>query len=80
MDYRGEVREVHHHSFTCTTEAAQLVCKIYYIYVLDAVDPFVLLFRCGGRDPVHHVVPLHYPSISFCLARLDQLTAVVGDV
>lgn len=50
------------------------------IYILDAVDPFVLLLRCGGGDTVYHVVSFHYSPISLRLARLNQLTAVVGDV
>ncbi len=52
----------------------------FSIYILDAVDPFVLLLGCGGGDPVHHVVSLHYSPISLRLTRLNQLTTVVGDV
>ncbi len=44
------------------------------------MDPFVLLLRCGGGDTVHHVVSFHYSPISLRLTRLNQLTAVVGDV
>lgn len=52
----------------------------FLIHILDAVDPLVLLLRCGSRDTIHHVVSFHYSPISLRLARLDQLTAVVGDV
>lgn len=55
-------------------------CDIILVYILDTVDPLVLLLRCGGGDAVHHVVPFHYSPISFCLTRLYQLTTVVGDV
>ena len=51
-----------------------------YIYILDAVDPFVLLLRCGGGDAVHHVVSFHYSPVSLRLTRFNQLTTVVGDV
>lgn len=44
------------------------------------MDPLVLFLGCGSGDAVHHVVPLHHPSVGLCLARFDQLTAVVGDV
>lgn len=50
------------------------------MYVLDAVNPFVLLLRCGGGDTVDHVVSFDHSPIGLCLARLDQLTTVVGDV
>ena len=53
---------------------------IFCISILDAVDPFVLLLRCGGGDTVHIVVSFYYPPISLRLARLNQLTTVVGDV
>lgn len=49
-------------------------------YVLDVVDPFVFLLRCGGRDAVHVVVPLHHSAVCLRLTGLDQLTTVVGDV
>lgn len=52
----------------------------FFIYILDAVDPLVLLLRCGSRDAVHHVVSFHYSPISLRLTRLNQLTTVVGDV
>lgn len=54
--------------------------NFFLFYILDAVDPFVLLLGCGGGDAVHHVVSFHYSPISLCLTCLDQLTAVVGDV
>lgn len=56
------------------------ITKTFFFHTLDAVDPFVLLLRCGGGDAVHHVVSFHHPSVSLCLARLDQLTTVVGNV
>lgn len=58
----------------------QFICPLLFIYVLDAVDPFVLLLRGGGGDTVHIVVSLHDPPISLRLTRLNQLTTVVGDV
>lgn len=63
-------------------QEANFFCDIIFvfIYILDAVDPLVLLLRRGGGDAVHHVVPFHYSPISFCLTCLYQLTTVVGDV
>lgn len=63
----------------------QIVSLVYHhphfsMYVLDAVDPFVLLLRCGGGDTVHHVVSFHYSPISLRLTCFNQLTTVVGDV
>ena len=52
----------------------------FSIYVLDAMDPLILLLRCGGGDAINIMVPLHHSPISLCLTSLNQLTAVVGDV
>lgn len=49
-------------------------------YILDAVDPLVLLLRGGGGDTVHIMVPLYHSAVCLRLARLNQLTPVVGDV
>lgn len=50
------------------------------VYILDAVDPLVLLFGRGGRDAIHHVVSLHHSPIGLRLAGFYQLSAVVGNV
>lgn len=49
-------------------------------YILDAVDPFVLLFGRGGRDAIHHVVSFHHSPIGLRLAGFYQLSTVVGNV
>lgn len=47
---------------------------------LDGLDPLVFLLLRGGRDPVHHVVPLDHAAVRLRLAGFDELPLVVGDV
>lgn len=52
----------------------------WLFYSLDGLHPLLLLFRAGGRDPVHNMVPLHHTAICLCLARFDDLPFMTGVV
>lgn len=64
----------------CQTNHHPFVSLRVQIFLLDGFDPLLLLFRCGCRYSVNHMVTLDDAPIRLRLAGFDDLAFVVGVV